>query len=208
MTWHPLFNGSSKNGWHIYNNKSDGSAWSIADGTLHLHPKEKKDRKTVGGGDLVTDKEFDNFHLQLEWKVDKGGNSGIIFYIKEDPSYEQSWHTGLEMQVLDNAEHPDAKIHKHKAGDLYDLISGSPEMVKSAGEWNLVDIIANNSSVEFQLNGTSIVKITLWDENWKRLVAGSKFNQWPDFGTYKTGKIALQDHGDPVWYRNIMIRKL
>ena len=208
MDWQPLLSSTSKTGWHIYNNRSDGSAWSVQNGTLHLDPKEKIDRKTVGGGDIVTDQEFDNFHLQLEWKVEKGGNSGVIFYIKEEPRFEQTWHTGLEMQVLDNAVHTDAKIHKHKAGDLYDLISGSPDMVKPAGDWNKVDIIANRGALEFKLNGTSIVKTTLWDEKWKQLVSESKFKQWSEFGTYKSGRIALQDHGDPVWYRNIRIKRL
>ena len=207
MSWTQLFD-NTKAGWHIYNNKSDGSAWSVQDGTLHLNPQEKIDRKTVGGGDIVTDSEFDNFHLQLEWKVQKAGNSGVIFYIREHPRYEQTWHTGLEMQVLDNAGHPDAKIHKHKAGDLYDLISGSPDMVKPAGEWNMADIIADKGSLEFRLNGTKILQTKLWDDSWNQLIAGSKFKQWADFGTFKTGRIALQDHGDPVWYRNIRIRKL
>jgi len=203
-----LFDGTSKKGWHVFNNKSDGSAWEIADGTLHLNPKQKRDWQTVGGGDMVTEKEFDNFHLQLEWKLDTGGNSGIIFHVNEHPRFEHTWHTGPEMQILDNAMHPDAKNSKHKAGDLYDLISSSPETVKPAKEWNQVEIISNKSSLEFRLNGYSILKSVLWDDNWKKLVAESKFRQWPEFATYKSGRLALQDHGDRVWYRNIRIRDL
>jgi 3-keto-disaccharide hydrolase len=206
--WQLLFDGQTKNGWHVYNSKTDGAAWVVADGTLHLDPKEKKDGKTVGGGDIVTADEYDNFHLSLEWKVDTGGNSGIIFYVKEDPKYENTYHTGPEMQVLDNERHKDAKINKHRAGDLYDLVSGTPETVKKAGEWNKVDIISNKGALEFRLNDTKVMTTTLWDENWKKMLAGSKFKQWPDFGTYKSGRIALQDHGDPVWYRNIKIKKL
>lgn len=206
--WQLLFDGTSKNGWHVYNNKSDGAAWVVSDGTLHFDPKEKKDGKTVGGGDFVTANEYDNFHLSLEWKVDTGGNSGIIFYVKEDAKYENTYHTGPEMQVLDNERHKDAQIPKHRAGDLYDLVSASPETVKKAGEWNKAEIISNNGSLEFRLNDTKVVTATLWDDNWKKMLANSKFKQWADFGTYKSGKIALQDHGDPVWYRNIKIRKL
>jgi hypothetical protein len=112
------------------------------------------------------------------------------------------------MQVLDNAGHDDGKIIKHHAGDLYDLISCSQETVKPVGEWNQVEIISNNGKLDFILNGTNVVSTTMWDDNWKKLVAGSKFKDMPDFGTYKKGRIALQDHGNMVSYRNIMIKKL
>jgi hypothetical protein len=111
------------------------------------------------------------------------------------------------MQVLDNAAHPDAKITKHRAGDLYDLIV-SKEVVKPAGEWNHAEIISNNGKLEFYLNGQQTLSTNLWDENWKTLVAGSKFKERADFGTFKKGKIALQDHGDNVWFKNIRIKRL
>ncbi len=206
--WQLLFDGATKNGWHVYNNKSDGSAWQVVDGTLHLDPKTKKDYQTVGGGDIVTADEYENFDLKLEWKLDSAGNSGIMFYVREDPKYERTYHTGPEMQVLDNAAHSDAKIIKHRAADLYDLVSSSPEVVRPAGEWNQVEIICNKGNLEFHLNGVKVLSTTLWDDNWKKMIAGSKFKAWPDFGTFKKGRIALQDHGDPVWYRNIKIRKL
>lgn len=112
------------------------------------------------------------------------------------------------MQVLDNELHSDAKIHKHRAGDLYDLIASNKEMVKPAGEWNKAEIKSKDGQLKLFLNGTKVVSTTLWDENWKKLIAGSKFASMPGFGTFKSGKIALQDHGDEVWYRNIMIKKL
>lgn len=206
--WESLFDGISRKGWHVYNNKSDGTAWKAVDGTLCLDVSKKIGRDTVGGGDIVTDNDYDNFHFQLEWKVDHGGNSGIMIYVQELPQYEYSWHTGPEMQLLDNAAHVDANIHKHRAGDLYDLIAGRENAENPAGKWNKVDIIANKGMLEFRLNNNSIIQTTLWDDNWKRLIEGSKFAKWPDFGTFKTGKIALQDHGDPVWFRNIRIRRL
>lgn len=206
--WVLLFDGTTKNGWHVYNKVSDGSAWKVVDGTLHLDPQQKKDFQTAGGGDIVTDAEYDNYHLQADWKLDTGGNSGIMFYVKEEPKYEFAWYTGPEMQVLDNERHPDSKIIKHRAGDLYDLITSKPETVKPAGEWNHVDIVANNGKLELSLNGTKVVETTLWDDNWKKMVAGSKFAKMKDFGTFKSGRIALQDHGNPVWYKNIKIRKL
>ncbi len=206
--WMLLFNGKNKYGWHIYNNRSDGSAWEIMDGCLHFHPKEKEGRNTVGGGDIVTDEVFENFHLKLEWKVEMGGNSGIIFYIHEAKEYEQTWHTGLEIQVLDNDAHKDALIEKHKAGDLYDLISADPQNTLPAGQWNIVELICNQGELILVMNGTKVIHTTLWNDQWKELVAGSKFKDMPAFGTFRSGKIALQDHGDKVWYRNIFLRKL
>jgi hypothetical protein len=206
--WVLLFDGQTKQGWHVYQAKSDGSAWKVDSGTLMLDPREKKEWQTIGGGDLVTDSAFSNYHLSLEWKVSPKGNSGIIFGIQDNPKYEHSWHTGMEMQVLDNAGHADAANPKHRAGDLYDLIPASPETVKPAGEWNKAEVVMNQGKLDLYLNGSKVVSTVVGDEAWKKLVAGSKFREWPDFATFSSGHIGLQDHGDPVWFRNIRIRKL
>ena len=206
--WQLLFDGQTTNGWHTYGKKTAGKIWKIEDGALHLDAASKK-TFTTEGGDIVTDEEFDNFDLQLDWKISKNGNSGIIFYVKEDTvKYKQSYQTGPEMQVLDNDGHPDGKIFKHKAGDLYDLIASSKDATKPVGEWNHVEIIANHGKLDFYLNGEHTVSTTMWDDNWRKMIADSKFKAWPDFGTYKKGRIDLQDHGDDVWFRNIKIRKL
>ena len=204
-----LFDGASTGGWHVYAATSDGSAWKADDGVLHLDASKKENGKIIGGGDIVTDEEYENFHLKLEWKIDTNGNSGIIFYVNEDTTlYKKSYETGPEMQVLDNNGHPDAKILKHRAGDLYDLISCSKETVKPALEWNQVEIKCVNGKLEFSLNGENVVSSQLWDADWTTMVAASKFKQWPSFGTFKKGRICLQDHGDNVWYRNIRIKKI
>ena len=204
--WQLLFDGTSTKGWHNYGGSSVGYAWTIADSSLHFDGSLKKDTL---GQDIVTDDEFENFDLKLEWKIDTNGNSGIMFYVNEDTSkYSRSYHTGPEMQVLDNNGHPDAKIPKHRAGDLYDLISCSKETVKPALQWNQVEIKSVNGKLDFWLNGENVVSTQLWDDNWKKMVANSKFKQWPDFGTFKKGKICLQDHGNKVWFRNIKIKKL
>ena len=201
----PLFDGKTTTGWHTYNKTNVGSAWQVQDGALHLDPKTKG---TDGGGDLVTDKEYKDFHLKYDWKVAPKANSGVIFYVHEEPKYHATYSTGLEQQVLDNDGHPDGKITKHRSGDLYDLIKSSSEPVKPVGEWNKAEIISKKGNLTLILNGVEVVKTTLWDENWKNLVAGSKFAKWENWGTYKSGKIALQDHGDKVSFRNIRIKEL
>jgi uncharacterized protein YaiE (UPF0345 family) len=204
-----LFDGKTTAGWHTYGKTTIGEAWKVADGTLYLDTTKKEGWQTSQGGDIVTAEEYENFDLKLEWKIAPNGNSGIIFYINEDTSkYQYVWKTGPEMQVLDNAGHPDGKLIKHRAGDLYDLISCSKETVKGPGEWNQVEIISNKGKLDFYLNGTNVVSTTLWDDSWKALIAGSKFKDMPGFGTYKKGKIALQDHGNTVWYKNIKIKRL
>jgi len=203
--WVSLFDGNSTSGWHSYGKTNVGSTWKADSGTLHLVPP--KDNKE--SGDLVTNDSYENFDLKLEWKIAKNGNSGIIFLVNEDTSqYKNTYNTGPEMQVLDNNGHPDAKKIKHRAGDLYDLISSSKETVKPAGEWNEAEIILNHGNLQFFLNGTNVVTTTLWDDNWNKLVAGSKFKDMPGFAKSHSGKIALQDHGNEVWYRNITIKKL
>jgi len=207
--WVSLFDGKTTTGWHSYGKDKAGELWKIADGALYLDTTKKEGFQTSGGGDLVSDAEYGNFDLKLEWKIAPKGNSGIIFYIHEDTAkYKYTWYTGPEMQVVDNDGHPDGKILKHKAGDLYDLISSSKETAKPVGEWNEVEIISKDGKLDLFLNGTNVVSTTMWDDNWKKLVAGSKFKAMPDFSTYKKGKIALQDHGNMVWFRNIKIKEL
>ena len=201
--WKKLFDGKTKKGWHSYGKATAGEAWKIADGTLYVDPSIKE------GGDLVTDEEYGNFDLKLEWKISKNGNSGILINIKEDAAkYNETYITGPEIQVLDNDGHPDGKITKHRAGDLYDLVKSSIEPIKPVGEWNAVEIISNKGKLQIFVNGTNVVTTTMWDDNWRSMIAGSKFKNWSDFGTFKQGKIALQDHGNAVWYRNIEIKKL
>lgn len=207
--WQLLFDGKSTNGWHTYGKPSAGKAWSVRDGALYLDAEGKKNLASSESGDLVTNEEYDNFDLKLDWKISKNGNSGIIIYVKEDVAkYQESYFTGPEMQVLDNAGHADGKIYKHKAGDLYDLIASKKDATKPVGEWNYAEIIANKGKLDFYLNGEHTVSTTMWDDNWRKMIAASKFKAWPDFGTFKKGRIDLQDHGDDVWYRNIKIKRL
>lgn len=207
--WKLMFDGKTTKGWHKYGGNPVGSAWKVKDGELYLDTTIKENWQIKDGGDIVSDEEYENFHLKLEWNIAKNGNSGIIFYINEDKSkYKWPWETGPEMQILDNNGHPDAKIIKHRAGDLYDLITVSKETVRPPGEWNLAEIKCLNGKLDFYLNGENVISTTLWDDAWKKLVAGSKFKNMPGFGTYKKGRIGLQDHGDKVRFRNIKIKQL
>ena len=201
--WSLLFDGNTTTGWKNFNSPAVGAGWKEANGELYLD-KSVKD----GGGDLITAKEYENYELSLEWKIEACGNSGVIFNVVEDPKYTATYHTGPEMQVLDNTCHPDAKIIKHRAGDLYDLISCSKETVKPAGQWNLAKIVSNHAKMEFWLNGTKVVEFTMHTPEWDAMVAGSKFKSMPDFGKALKGHIALQDHGNQVWFRNMKIKEL
>ena len=208
-TWTPLFDGKTTKGWHTYGKTGAGSAWKAQNGELHLDASQKDGWQTKNGGDLVTDETYENFELSVEWKISKTGNSGIIFNIEEDPKkYEYAWHTGLETQVADNEGNEDGKLIKHRAGDLYDLISISKDVVKPAGEWNKTVVIVNKGVLNILVNDEHVLNTTLWNDAWKTLVARSKFRTYPNFGTFTKGKIALQDHGADVWFKDIKIKKI
>lgn len=198
--WKLLFNGTDLTGWKGYKKDAPGATWVVEDGTLAL---------TAGGaGDIMTVEEFGPFELSLEWKISPNGNSGIIYLIKEDPSAENTYNTGPEMQVLDNDGHPDGKFPTHRAGALYDFQVPPDGAVKPVGEWNHAVVRFAGSEIEHWLNGVLVSETSYGDDAWKAKVAATKFKQWPLFGTFASGHIALQDHGDKVWYRNIKIRPL
>ncbi len=202
--WIDLFDGKTTKGWHSYGKTAAGEAWKVEDGVLHLDAG-----KGLSSGDIVTDESFNDFDLKLEWKISKNGNSGIIFYIQDEPKkYDYIWYTGPEMQILDNDGHSDGKILKHRAGNLYDLIEGKEGVVKAVGEWNQVEIISKKGNLDLLLNGVTVVSTKVGDDNWRNLIAGSKFKTKPDFGKVFSGHIGLQDHGNEVWFRDIKIKKL
>lgn len=207
--WTTLFDGTSFEGWHYYNGGEIGEPWKIEDGSMVLYPPET--RPKGANYNLVTDKEFTDFVLTMEWNIAEGGNSGIFWGVKEDEKYGQPYLTGPEIQVLDDERHPDAKNGPDRlAGALYDMVPPSAKAVKPAGEWNAVEVMINHKTNEgyIMLNGTKIVEFPVEGEGWDALVADSKFADWEAFGAFKTGKIGLQDHGDMVSFRNIKIKEL
>lgn len=210
--WQLLFDGTTSTGWRGYNKTEFPTGWQVVEGTLHCVGTGTGEAGAENGGDIIFDKKFKNFHLKLDWKIGKGGNSGIFYLGQEIPEWP-IWKTAPEMQVLDNAIHPDAMLGKdgnRQAGSLYDLIPAKPQNAKPAGEWNSVEIIVYNGTVVHKQNGETVLEYHLWTEDWKNMVKNSKFPElnpnWADVA--KEGYIAFQDHGDDVWYRNIKIREL
>jgi hypothetical protein len=162
--------------------------------------------RTGTGGDIVTERMYGNFELELEWQVAPGGNSGIMYRV--DPSGTATYMTGPEMQVLDDAGHGDGKNALTSAGSAYALYAPSAKVVKPAGEWNAVRLVVNGPHVEHWLNGTQVVTYELGSPDWQAKKQASKFADVAGFGAFARGHLALQDHGDRVAYRRIRLREL
>ncbi len=203
--WVSLFDGQTTSGWHTYLRDTVSEAWVVKDGALSFNPDVPREQR----GDIVTDGEYENYELELEWQISSGGNSGIIFSIHEDPKFSATYQTGIEMQVLDNIDAGDNKIENHLAGSLYDMI-GSKEVSepKPVGEWNQARIRKNNGQITLWLNGVQTADVTIGTPEWEQVLNASKFKDWEGFAKYPKGKIALQDHGNVVAYRNIRIKEL
>ena len=201
--WHLLFDGKTTDGWHSYLKPSASKPWTVKDGVLQLDAAVKEDR-----GDIVTDKEYENFEFSIDWNISEEGNSGIIFLVHEDKAYDATYLTGPEYQLLDDKKAEDNKQANHLAASLYDMIPAAKEAEKPAGEWNHTVIRMQNGELTFWLNGVETVKTHMWDANWPALVAKSKFKAWKGFATFHKGHIALQDHGHHISFRNIKIREL
>jgi hypothetical protein len=207
--WISLFDGHEISQWHSYGKKHPGAAWNIDGMSIHLQSGVKNGYQTTDGRDLITNDTFSNFDLKLEWKIGRKANSGIMIFVQEDTTlYKETWNTGPEIQVCDKDSNEDAHSLKHDAGDLYDLIASRLMAAKPALEWNQVEIVINHERLDIYLNEVHIISSGLWDKNWEKLIAESKFHAMPAFGSYHSGHIALQDHGEEVWYRNIAIKKI
>ena len=195
-----LFDGTTTKGWHLYL-KSGPGAWKVIDGAIQLDPKAD------GQGDLITDNEYENYELSLEWKIAEGGNSGIIFGVHEDPSIDATYRTGIEMQILDDQKAEDNKKASHLAGSLYDM---APPLhaAKPAGEWNKIVIHKQNGHLIFYLNGKEVINTQIGGADWVKMLNDSKFKTWNGFAAYPKGHIALQDHGAVVSFKNIEIKQL
>lgn len=195
--WTLLFDGRTTSAWRGYKKANFPGGWTVVDDAL---------TRTGGGGDLVTKEEFGDFELSLEWRIGPGGNSGVMFRVSEDKG--APYETGPEMQVLDNKLHRDGRNPLTSAGSCYALYAPLEDAAKPAGEWNQARIVAKGPKVQFFLNGKMTAEFEIGSADWNQRVGGSKFKAWDKFGKNAKGFIALQDHGDPVSYRNIKVRRL
>jgi hypothetical protein len=198
--WQLLFDGKSLSHWKNFNKETLDPRWQIENGCITLTEK--------GGGDIVTREIYENFELELEWKISEGGNSGIFFHVLEGEEYKATYQTGPEMQILDDDKHKDAKTPAHKAGAAYGLFVPPSGITNPVGTFNHVRIKVMNGHVQHYLNGHLTADYILGSDEWKEIVSKTKFAAWPMYGMGGKGKIALQDHGDKVWFKNIKIKRL
>jgi len=208
--WVLMFNGKDFTGWRQCNGTVMPKNWVVEDNAMKVFTGEGKQPGSGAGGDILySDKKFKNFEVSIDWKASKMANSGIFFNVREVPG-QPIYYASPEIQVLDNVDATDNKIASHLAGSLYDMIAADPKTVHPAGEWNTIVIKVDNGTVTHTQNGVKVLEYTLWTPEWDALVANSKFKTFPGFieGISKEGYIGLQDHGYPVWFRNLKIREL
>jgi hypothetical protein len=208
--WVLLFDGKDFNGWRKCNGTEMPKNWILEDNAMKVFTGEGKNPGQGSDGDIVYGKKkFKNFELSIDWKASKMANSGIFFNVREVPD-QAVYYAAPEVQVLDNVDATDNKIASHLAGSLYDMIAADPKTVHPAGEWNTIVIKVKDGKVTHTQNGVKVVEYELWTPAWDALVQASKFKTFKGFteGISKEGLIGLQDHGYPVWFRNIKIREL
>ena len=224
-----IFDGTSLNGWRGYGKDNVPARWTIEDGCLKFSGTGAGESQSGDGGDIIFAKKFKNFEMKFDWKISKGGNSGVFFLAqevttkKEDGTvqYEPIYISAPEYQVLDNANHPDAKLGKdnnRQSASLYDMIPAVPQNQNPFGEWNSGSIMVYQGTVVHGQNGENVVEYHLWTPQWTELLQASKFSQekWPLAfellnnlgGEEHEGYIGFQDHGNDVWYRNIKVKVL
>ena len=195
--WQLLFDGQSTEGWRNYQASTISPGWQVVDGTL---------ARVGQAGDLVTIAEYGNFELQLEWRVETGGNSGVFIRAGEDDPY--IFMSAPEVQMLDDANHRDGQSPLTSAGSNYALHPVESGIAYAAGNWNRLRILVDGNLVVQWLNGREVVRYELGSADWRARVRNSKFSAWPNYGALRRGHIGLQDHGDPVAFRNVKIRNL
>lgn len=203
-----LFDGVSFAGWKQYNSDTIGSKWTISEGAI-LASADGTIDNTGFGRSIITIDTFGNFELSLDYKIAKGGNSGIMYHVMEDTTYAQDYVTGPEFQLLDDEFSKTESLPHKMLASLYDMYAPSEtKKINPFNEWNNVRLIYNNGHVEHWLNGEKVLEYEEGSEDYMARKAESKWKDRPDWGSFKSGHIGLQDHGDAVWFKNITIRRI
>jgi hypothetical protein len=211
--WIDLFDGKSTDGWRAYNGKEIPEKWAAIDGELTFDTDLKLEDEWIGGGDIIYYKEeFEYFELYLEWKLPKGGNSGVFYNVQE--GFQAPYAISPEYQLLDDIgweEINNAKLEEwQKAGANYAMHEAdlSKKKLNPAGQWNSSKILYTEKKVQHWLNGKLLLEFVPYSKEWFLKRDSGKWDDYPDYGKFKKGYIALQDHDSPIWFRNIKIRKL
>jgi hypothetical protein len=193
--WKLLFDGKTTEGWRGFKAPAPDAGWHVVDGALGPDPKTSKD--------IMTKAQFGDFELVWDWKVGPKGNSGVMFHVTEDGT--QTYQSGPEYQLVDNARGEPVAEH---AGALYGLYAPTTDATRPVGEFNHSRLVLKGGKGEHWLNGVKVAEYDLNSAEFKAKVAATKFKAWPQFAASPTGHIAIQNHGDPVFFRNIKIRAL
>jgi hypothetical protein len=201
--WKSLFDGKTMNGWRPYQNKKTDS-WEVVDGVMHC--KGSATNKSDMQADMITNDQYENFELSVDWKISKAGNSGIMYMVTEE--FPTAYLSGPEYQLIDEPNFPEKLEDWQKVGANYAMDPAPTAKSKPFGEWNNTKIIVNKGHVEHWLNGEKIVSYELWTDDWKRKKEMGKWKDAPGYGLAKKGYIALQDHGSEAWFKNIKIKEL
>ena len=208
--WKLLFDGKTTNGWRGAKlDKFPAKGWVVEDGILKV--LAGNGGESTNGGDIVTTRTYRNFILKVDFKITKGANSGIKYFV--DPSMNKGAGSaiGCEFQILDDLRHPDAKLGvkgNRKLGSLYDLIPAPANKPFDINQFNTAMIVVRGNHVEHWLNGVKLLEYERNNQEWNALVAYSKYKHWPNFGNFTDANILLQDHGNEVWFKNVKILEL
>ncbi len=207
--WVDLFNGENLYGWHVYGGTQNYNGWDVQGGVLLFDPAQ---RTAAENANLMTDRQYTNFELSLEWMIGENGNSGLFWGVVEDPKFEHPYQTGAEIQILDDGwtAYIEERGDINRAGSLYGMIAPSEIVSKPSGEWNsyLLHIDHKENLGYLIFNDVKVVEFPVHGPEWDALIANSTFAGWDGFGRAQTGHICLQDYGGKVAFRNIRIREL